>query len=74
MRRVAGTQLDERFVEVFAEVLAEKDFAFRHGEDVDFEAELALDRRINDFVNADRPEARRRIPAAADSTPQMAAS
>jgi putative nucleotidyltransferase with HDIG domain len=73
MRRVAGTQLDERFVEVFAEVLAEKDFSFRHGEDVDFETELALDRRINDFVNAAIPKPGDTSPAE-DSSPQTAAS
>jgi putative nucleotidyltransferase with HDIG domain len=73
MRRVAGTQLDERFVEVFAEVLAEKDFAFRHGEDVDFEAELALDRRINDFVKVAVPKAGD-SPEAEDPSPQTAAS
>ncbi len=73
MRRVAGTQLDERFVEVFAEVLAEKDFSYRHGEDVDFEAELALDRRINNFVNATFPTPGDASPAAA-SAPQTAAS
>jgi putative nucleotidyltransferase with HDIG domain len=50
MRRVSGSQLDGRFVELFADLLSHKDFAYRHGEDVDFEAELALDRRINDFV------------------------
>jgi putative nucleotidyltransferase with HDIG domain len=50
LRRVAGTQLDERFVEAFVEVLADKDLAYRHGQDADFEAELALDKRIHDYV------------------------
>jgi putative nucleotidyltransferase with HDIG domain len=52
LRRVAGTQLDPRFVDAFIEVLADKDLPYRHGEDADFEAELALDRRIHDVVNA----------------------
>jgi putative nucleotidyltransferase with HDIG domain len=52
LRRVAGAQLDGRFVEIFIEVLASKDLAYKHGEDADFEAELALDRRIHDYVNA----------------------
>ena len=52
MRRVSGSQLDARLVDVFADLLSHKDVAYRHGEDVDFEAELALDRRINDFVKA----------------------
>jgi putative nucleotidyltransferase with HDIG domain len=46
LQRVAGTQLDARYVEVFIELLQGKDLSFRHGEDVDFDAELALDERI----------------------------
>jgi HD-GYP domain-containing protein (c-di-GMP phosphodiesterase class II) len=52
LRRVAGTQLDPRFVETFIEVLQDKDIAYRQGRDVDFETELALDRRIHDYVAA----------------------
>ena len=52
LRRVSGTQLDSRFVEAFIEVLDGKDLAYRHGEDTDFEAELALDKRIHDYVAA----------------------
>ena len=52
LRRVAGTQLDARFVEAFIQVLDGKDLAYRHGEDADFEAELALDKRIHDYVQA----------------------
>jgi putative nucleotidyltransferase with HDIG domain len=52
LRRVAGTQLDARFVEMLIDVLADKGFAYRHGEEADFEAELALDKRINDYVTA----------------------
>jgi putative nucleotidyltransferase with HDIG domain len=51
LRRVSGTQLDARFVEAFIEVLAGKDLRYRHGEDADFEAELALDRRIHEYVS-----------------------
>jgi putative nucleotidyltransferase with HDIG domain len=50
MRRCSGTQLDGRLVELFIEMLADKDIAYRHGEDADFEAELALDKRIHDYV------------------------
>ena len=46
LRRVAGKQLDARFVEVFIELLEGKDVSFRHGEDADFEKELALEARI----------------------------
>ena len=52
LRRVAGTQLDAAFVETLIEVLADKGFAYRHGEDADFEAELALDKRIHEYVTA----------------------
>ncbi|MGH2987670.1 MAG: HD-GYP domain-containing protein [Solirubrobacterales bacterium] len=52
LRRVAGTQLDERFVEAFIEVLDGKDLAYRHGQDADFEAELALDKRIHEYSGA----------------------
>jgi putative nucleotidyltransferase with HDIG domain len=50
LRRVSGSQLDGRYVELFLQVLADKDVAYRHGEDADFERELALDRRIHDYV------------------------
>jgi putative nucleotidyltransferase with HDIG domain len=46
LRRVAGKQLDARFVEVFIELLEGKDVSFRHGEEADFERELALEARI----------------------------
>jgi putative nucleotidyltransferase with HDIG domain len=52
LRRVAGSQLEARYVEAFIEVLADKDIAYRQGQDVDFETELALDRRIHDYVAA----------------------
>jgi putative nucleotidyltransferase with HDIG domain len=51
MRRVAGTQLDPDLVEHFVQLLANKTLAYRHGEDADFEAELALDKRIHDYVS-----------------------
>jgi putative nucleotidyltransferase with HDIG domain len=62
MRRVSGTQLDERFVDAFSELLEGKDLAYKHGEDADFEAELALDKRIHDYVSAQRPDASGRAP------------
>jgi len=46
LRRVAGAQLDERFVEVFIELLEGQDVSFQHGEAADFEKELALEARI----------------------------
>ena len=52
LRQVAGTELDPRFVEAFIDILDGKDLAYRHGEDVDFETELALDERIRELVQA----------------------
>jgi putative nucleotidyltransferase with HDIG domain len=47
LQRVAGAQLDERFVKLFVEEILEgKDLTFRHGEDADFDVELALEERI----------------------------
>jgi putative nucleotidyltransferase with HDIG domain len=51
LRRVSGTQLDGRFVEIFVGILASKDVAYRHGEDADFETELALDRRVHEYAS-----------------------
>jgi putative nucleotidyltransferase with HDIG domain len=51
LRRVSGTQLDPHFVEAFIQVLAGKDVRYRHGEDADFDAELALDKRVHDYAS-----------------------
>jgi putative nucleotidyltransferase with HDIG domain len=45
LRRVAGSQLDRRIVEVFVSLLEARDLRFRHGDDADFDAELQLERR-----------------------------
>jgi putative nucleotidyltransferase with HDIG domain len=50
LRRVSGTQVDGRFVEVFTQVLAGKDVRYRHGEAADFDAELALEKRVHDYA------------------------
>jgi putative nucleotidyltransferase with HDIG domain len=50
LRRNAGTQFDARFVEIFIVLLAGKDLRFRHGEDADFDAELALDKRLHETL------------------------
>ena len=52
LRRVSGTQLDPRFVGAFVDVLDGKEVSYRRGDDADFEAELALDKRIHDYVAA----------------------
>jgi len=53
LRRVAGKQLDARFVEVFIELLDGKDVSFQHGEAADFEKELALESRIAETASPD---------------------
>jgi hypothetical protein len=37
-------------VEIFIELLAGKDLRFRHGEDADFDAELARDRWLQETL------------------------
>jgi len=51
LRRVAGKQLDARFVEVFIELLEGQDVSFQHGEAADFEKELALEARIEETAS-----------------------
>jgi putative nucleotidyltransferase with HDIG domain len=53
LRRVAGAQLDARFVEVFIELLEGQDVSFQHGEAADFEKELALETRIAETASPD---------------------
>ncbi|MGN6202422.1 MAG: HD-GYP domain-containing protein [Solirubrobacterales bacterium] len=51
LRRVAGKQLDARFVEIFIELLEGQDVSFQHGEAADFEKELALEARIEETAS-----------------------
>ena len=50
LRRVAGTQLDAQFVELFVATLEHEQIAFAHAENADFEAELALEERIRELA------------------------
>ncbi|MBJ7522397.1 MAG: HD domain-containing protein [Solirubrobacteraceae bacterium] len=50
LRRVAGTQLDPRFVEALAELLAGRGTDYRHADTADFDRELAIQRKIADAV------------------------
>lgn len=50
LRRVAGTQLDGRYVEALAELLSGRGTDYRHADDADFDRELAIQRRIADAV------------------------
>jgi putative nucleotidyltransferase with HDIG domain len=51
LRRVAGTQLDQRFVEIFIELLEGQDVSFQHEVAADFEKELALESRIEETAS-----------------------
>ena len=62
LRRVAGKQLDARFVEVFIELLEGNDVSFQHGEAADFEKELALESRIAETASPDGEPDRFQVP------------
>src|SRR5215211_2813876 len=58
LRRVSGAQLDGELVEIFIrEVLGHGDAAFGHGDDADFEAELAFGRLAAGASDAASPSA-----------------
>jgi putative nucleotidyltransferase with HDIG domain len=47
LRRVAGTQLDARYVEALAELLAGQGTEYRHADAADYDEELGIERRMN---------------------------
>jgi putative nucleotidyltransferase with HDIG domain len=47
LRRVAGTQVDSDYVEVLAGLLSGEGVEYRHADMADFDAELDMERRIN---------------------------
>jgi putative nucleotidyltransferase with HDIG domain len=47
LRRVAGTQVDSQYVEVLASLLSGEGVEYRHADTADFDAELDMERRIN---------------------------
>jgi putative nucleotidyltransferase with HDIG domain len=55
LQRVAGTQLDPAVVSVFVELLGSKDLRYRHGDDMDFETELAMETRIESYAAGRAP-------------------
>jgi putative nucleotidyltransferase with HDIG domain len=63
LRRVSGKQLDARFVEIFIELLEGKDVSFRHGEEADFERELALEARVAETASPSPGVGRFQVPA-----------
>ncbi len=52
LRRVSGTQLEGRYVEALAQLLAGRGVDYRHADWADFGEELALERRIGEAVGA----------------------
>jgi putative nucleotidyltransferase with HDIG domain len=50
LRRVAGSQLDARLVEVFIGLVERQVVGFRHNDAADFERELNLDRKVRDYA------------------------
>jgi putative nucleotidyltransferase with HDIG domain len=50
LRRVAGTQLDSRVVEVFERMILDGRVKFSHDDEADFEYELAFERRVADYA------------------------
>jgi putative nucleotidyltransferase with HDIG domain len=57
LRRVAGTQLDPWVVNVFIDLLAEKNIHYRHAEYADFGRELAMDKRVERYAAGVAPGA-----------------
>jgi len=53
LRRVAGRQLDTRFVEALATLLSGRGLEYRHADTADFDTELAIEGRIADSVATD---------------------
>jgi putative nucleotidyltransferase with HDIG domain len=53
LRRVAGRQLDERYVEALASVLSGRGMEYRHADTADFDTELAIQSRIADAMFTD---------------------
>ena len=48
LRRVAGTQLESRYVEALAELLAGQGIEYRLADDADYDVELDIERRMNE--------------------------
>jgi putative nucleotidyltransferase with HDIG domain len=56
LQKVAGTQLDARLVEAFVAALQNGDVDYKHGEDADFDAELALEKRVQAYASPTSPD------------------
>ena len=54
LRRNSGTQFDPMVVDAFGSLLESEDISFRHADDADFDAELALEQRVRVFARGRR--------------------
>ena len=52
LRRVAGSQLEPRYVDALAELLAGRGTDYRHADEADFDRELDMERRITEATTA----------------------
>jgi putative nucleotidyltransferase with HDIG domain len=50
LRRVSGTQLDGEIVELFIQLVEEKNIGFRHTDEAEFERELNFESRVRDYA------------------------
>jgi putative nucleotidyltransferase with HDIG domain len=50
LRRVSGSQLDARLVEVFINLVEERGIRFRHADDAEFERELNFESRVREHA------------------------
>jgi putative nucleotidyltransferase with HDIG domain len=57
LRRVSGTQLEGKYVEALAALLAGRGVEYRHANRADFDVELDVERRISDSVGMDEAAA-----------------
>jgi putative nucleotidyltransferase with HDIG domain len=57
LQRCAGAQFDHRVVDAFISLLARNDVAFRHADDADWDAELALEERVLAYAEPAEAEA-----------------
>jgi putative nucleotidyltransferase with HDIG domain len=48
LRRVAGTQLDGRYIEILASLLSGEGVEYRHADAADFDTELDMERRVRE--------------------------
>ncbi len=48
LRRVAGSQLEARYIEILATLLGGEGLSYRHADRADFDAELGIERRIGE--------------------------